>query len=573
MRRVVWVVASPVALLLGAVSIAIAWRHPDYAFADSGPAIVAEVVAGSALISFGLFWTRRRPPAFGVLLAAGGCAWFLLEWNDPAVGSSLVFTVGLVLYAAAAPLLANALLIYPSQRLTRYERAALAVGYAGSLLVLGVLPALVYDPAAQGCALCPHNLLLVHASNGLYEAFNRAGIYIGVAWTLLVVGLLGWRLVRSSVAMRGVLAPVLAAGGAYLALVGVDFVVSLARGYLSNDQIDRRLWLGQAAAVVLLALALVWSMLRVRRIRARLARLVLDLSAAPSPGGLRHALASGLGDPDLRLAYPLAPGRYVDANGSPVDLGPRSTVLLRDGVEVARLAHKPGLLDDRELIEALVSAARLALENERLRAERLAHLADLRESRARIVDASDRVRRQLERDLHDGAQQRLVALKLDLGLFRARVQRQATPDPLMLGRIERADAALDGALDDLRVLARGLFPAVLAEEGLAAAVEALAEDEPGRIGFGALPQRRLAGSVESAAYRVIAETIQQDMPGRIRVDARSDAGVLVLEVQTDCIPDDLTGLEDRVGALDGKLELGCAANGRSMIRAEIPCGS
>jgi len=298
-----------------------------------------------------------------------------------------------------------------------------------------------------------------------------------------------------------------------------------------------------------------------------------DLSAAPSPGGLRHALASGLGDPDLRLAYPLVRGRYVDADGSVVDLGPRSTVLLQDGVEVARLAHKPGLLDDRELIEALVSAARLVLENERLRAERLAHLADLRESRVRIVNAGDRVRRQLERDLHDGAQQRLVALKLDLGLVRARVQAQADPDPLLLARVDQADAALRGALDDLRVLARGLFPAVLAEEGLAAAVQALAEDEPGRVGVGALPGGRLAAAVESAAYRVFAEAIRQEAPSRIRVEARVDAGVLVLEVQTDCTPDDLIGLEDRVGALDGKLELGCAADGRAVIRAEIPCAS
>jgi signal transduction histidine kinase len=572
MRRIGWVVAWPVGLLLGAVSVAIAWRHPDYAFADSGAAVAAEALAGYALISFGLIWARRyRPASFGVLLAAGGCGWFLLECNNPAVGSSLVFTMGLALYAVAAPLLAHALLIYPSRKLTLPERAALGAAYGGSLLALGVLAALVYDPAAQGCALCARNLLLLHANDDLYGDLNHVGIYVGVAWTVAVLALLGWRLARSSVATRAVQAPVLAAGGVYLALVAADFAISVDRGYLSNDQIDRRLWLGQAAAIVLLTVALAWSMLRARRTRARVARLVLDLSASPSPGGLERALASALGDPGLRLAYPIAEGRYVDTEGHGVELGPDWTVLQRGDIELARMSHRAGLLEDRELTEALVSAARLALDNDRLRAELLARLADLRDSRVRIVAAGDRERRQLERDLHDGAQQRLVALKLELGLLSSRIGSAAESDRALLARVQHADSALGEALADLRALAVGLFPAVLAEEGFAAAVEALAEDGPGRIHVGGLPQRRLPPDVEAAAYRVVADADRQNPSTPIRVDARADARLLVVEVEGERGPGDLVGLEDRVGAVDGTLELGNRANGMPVLRAEIPC--
>ena len=143
--------------------------------------------------------TCRR---FGELLAAAGCGWFLLEWNNPGVGSPLVFTIGLVLYAAAAPLVAHALLIYPAVSLGRVERAVLALAYGGSLLALGLLPALVFDPAGQGCSQCPRNLLLVHGSPSLYRELNRGGVYVGLAWTLLVLALAGWRIACSTAAVR-----------------------------------------------------------------------------------------------------------------------------------------------------------------------------------------------------------------------------------------------------------------------------------------------------------------------------------------------------------------------------------
>jgi signal transduction histidine kinase len=561
---------------LGAAAAVIAHRNPDYAVANTTALIAVELLAGYAVIACGLESWRRRPGShIAALLAAGGCGWFLLEWNNPGVGSPLVFTIGLVLYAAAPPLIAHALLAYPAVPLTRLERAVAAAAYGGSLLLLGLLPAVVFDPAAEGCSECPRNLALIHGNASLYQDFNRAGIYLGLAWTAAAVALLGWRLARSTPALRALIAPVVGAGSLYLSSVAAEFVVSRRRGYLylSNDPLDRRLWLVAALALVLLALAIAWSWLRARRTRTRLARLVLELAETPSPGGLEHALAGSLGDPELRLSYPLDDGRYVNADGQPQQPGATSTALLRDGAEVALLTHKPGLLDDGALAEELAVAARLGLENERLHAKLLAQLADLRASRARIVTTGDTERRRLERDLHDGAQQRLVALTLELRTARLRLEVEPDPDPTLLERVQQAEDQLRGALAALRKLAAGIFPAVLVDEGLAAATEALAEETEEQLRIVRIPEGRLAPAVETTAYRLVSETLNHAHGHPITLTAFTEDGLLVIELEGARVASDLAELEDRVGALDGKLELAYTPRGHARIRAEIPCAS
>ncbi len=572
MRRLGWFAAWPAGLALGVTTALLTSSDPAYAYAASGGRIAVELLAGYALIASGLIWIRwRQSGAVGVLLVAAGCGWFLLEWNNPGVGAPLVFTVGLVFYASTPPLLAHALLTSAGPAIRVARRAVIATAYAGSLLGLGLLPALVYDPGAQGCSQCPRNLLLVHASPALYRQFNRAGLYIGLLWTALALALLVARLARSSFAARRQLIPILTPGCAYLAIVSADFAASAQRGYLSNDSVDRWLWLGEAAALTMVALAPAWSWLRARRTRTRVARLVVDLSNVPSPGGLERALARSLGDPGVRIAYPMVIGRYVDADGRPVDPGRTSTSLQREGVEVAVVSHKPGLLDDAGLVENLTATARLALDHERLRAELLAHLAELRSSRGRIVATGDQARRRLERDLHDGAQQRLVGLALALALLTAQLPTRPEPDPALLARVQEADRELRAALGDLRALANGIFPAVLADEGLAAAVWALAEEKPGTIRIGALPEQRLDPAIESAAYRVIADAVKHAVQIPISVVGHVTDGLLVVEIVGDGSPADLTDLEDRLGALDGTLELEHTANSNMTIRAEIPC--
>jgi signal transduction histidine kinase len=576
MRRLGWIAAWLAGLTLTVASVGFARGDPDLAFAATGWEVAAEVLAGGALIAGGLLIARRSSPrTFGLLLVAGGWGWFLLEWNNPGVGSALVFTIGLVLYAAAPPFIAHGLLVYPSRKLRSVEKVAVLIGYSWSLLVLGLLSALIYDPAAHGCFQCPRNLLLIQGSSTLYWQLNRLAIYVGLGWSLLVVALLGWRLTRATVATRLLQAPVLVCGCAYLGLVAGDLAVSLSRGYLSNDPVDRKLRVAQAAAIVALALALAWSAGRGRRTRSRLARLVLEFSAAPSTGALEPALARSLGDPGLKLAYAVADGRYIDSAGRPTDPGRESTALRRDGIEVARVIHKPGLLDDPELTDSLAATAGLALDNERLRAELLAHLAELRGSRTRVVAAGDRERRRLERDLHDGAQQRLVALTLELGVLRMRLQGRPHRDLDLLARIDQAARELHATLEELRALASGIFPAVLADDGLAAAIEALAEDQPGAIRIELLPDGRLDAATEVAAYRVVADTVKQALGTPVSVAVRSDDGRLVVEIDSHGPISDhteLADLEDRVGALDGTIELHHA--GRHVkIRAEIPCES
>jgi signal transduction histidine kinase len=243
------------------------------------------------------------------------------------------------------------------------------------------------------------------------------------------------------------------------------------------------------------------------------------------------------------------------------------TSLVREGRPVAVIGHAPGLFGDDQLVEEVTAAARLALENERLQAEVSARLEELRRSRARIVEAGDTERRRLERDLHDGAQQRLVGLALSLRLLRSRLSDEAAAE------LGHAEQELQSAIVELRELAHGIFPAVLADEGLAAAVEALSEDGGVPIRIDELPERRYAEPVETAAYTVVAEAVKTAR-GPLVVRGRGSGDELVIEVlseQADGL--DLVGLEDRIGALDGRLVVTRGAGDALEIRAELPCGS
>jgi signal transduction histidine kinase len=281
--------------------------------------------------------------------------------------------------------------------------------------------------------------------------------------------------------------------------------------------------------------------------------------------------AETLDDPSLELAYPLPDGRLVDAQGRAVALHPEVTPLARGGHELALLLHRPGLLDDPGLVEEVAAAARLALDNERLQAETQAQLEDLRASRARVIATGDAERRRLERDLHDGAQQQLVGLSLALRLASTHLGPEA--DPERLAHIENAQSELAAALAELRELAHGIFPAVLADEGLAAALDALTEDATMPIEITALPDERLDPAVEAAAYFVVSEIVKQGHATALIVEAAYRDRRLVIQVEGDGALDDIVGLDDRVVALDGTLTVAHNEDTRVRIRAEIPCGS
>ena len=173
----------PVGLVVGLVSVAVGGLGPFDA--------ASELAAGWLVIATGLlFWARRPASQAGPLLAAAGLAWLLVSWNTPAIGSAPGFAIGLSLYAVAPPLLAQAALAFPGGRPSRIEAAGLGLAYAATAGVLGLLPALVFDPAAQGCVRCPANPLFLTDAPGLYGGLNRAGIWLGLVWAPLLIGLL-----------------------------------------------------------------------------------------------------------------------------------------------------------------------------------------------------------------------------------------------------------------------------------------------------------------------------------------------------------------------------------------------
>ena len=290
-----------------------------------------------------------------------------------------------------------------------------------------------------------------------------------------------------------------------------------ARLFLSPRTIDVQLQgafkkLGISSRVELAGLGLAaepsFDVLRSRLARAGLAELLRDLRALRG-GALQTALARTIGDPDLVVAH-RAPGSsaYADADGSPVRLpgdgdGRGYAPVEVDGREVAALVYDASLDDDPELIEAVCAAAAIALENEQLQAESEARLTELRASRQRVIAAGDAERRRLERNLHDGAQQQLLAVALQLRL----IQRQIRQDPSAAeALVTNASDQLAESLQELRELARGMHPAVL-EFGLASALDSLAARTTVPTAVSCEVAERLPQQVELALYFVACEAL------------------------------------------------------------------
>ncbi|MGN6431531.1 MAG: ATP-binding protein [Gaiellaceae bacterium] len=579
MRRAPVVLAvAGLAIAAGAVSLIVARHDPAYSFA--GTSVVGRTAllgGGFALVGAGLtFWFRRPATQFGLLLVVGGLAWFLLEWNSPGAQASLVFTAGLVFYAFCPAVIGHTVLAFPVGRLSsRLERTVVATAYVGAFLVLGLLPTLLFDPSRSPCGDgCARNLLLITARNATAAHLVRIGVWLGVVWAFALALVVVLRFVRISATARRSGWLVFSAGAVYLSLVGAMYAGSLRRGFLWNGELERRLWFGQAVALAGIALGVAWSRARAWRDRSAVTQLMVDLAQSPPPGGLRDALATIVGDPTLELAYPLeGSDRFVDIHGRPVVLsaGKQKTTLVGDGRPLAVAAHAPALLDDDQLVSEIAAAARLALENERLRAEEAARQEELRRSRARIVEAADTERRGLERDLHDGAQQHLAGLSVSLRLLRSRLV--AGADPQLVAKLAAAEADLQGAMAGLRELAHGIFPGVLTDGGLGAAVAALAEDTNVPICIEHMPPDRFAPMVEAAAYLLVAETAAATA-GDLAVRAGRHDTTLVLEIRArDVRPQlDRAEFEDRVGAAEGQLTLE-RSNHCVKIHAEFPCAS
>ena len=397
---------------------------------------------------------------------------------------SLVWSVARVTDALGIPVAVWLVLAYPSGRLrTRYDRGVVLfvwLVYAAWVLKEVVLAG---DWWALGCAPdCVHNVIVVAPNRELHELATN-GILVILAAVVAPLVLIGiWRHWRAAgAAGRRTLLPVVVAIAVY-----AGFQVAETLGQVFQLQPVTAFFDGPSGTVVhviapsLLPLGvLLVTVLAIWR-RTRIADLVVELGRGVPVGGLRDVLARTLGDPSLQLAFaaPSGPG-FVDAAGLQVELpstgsSRQVTRLERDGDLLGILVHDPAIeADEPGLADAVGNAARLALENERLAAQVRAQLEEVRASRTRIVEAADAERRRVERDLHDGAQQRLVALAL-----RLQVAKETMSGGTSL--LDEATAELRTAIGEVRGLARGVHPTILTEAGLAAAVESLAERTPCR---------------------------------------------------------------------------------------------
>ena len=336
------------------------------------------------------------------------------------------------------------------------------------------------------------------------------------------------------------------------------------------------IFLARSLALVALALGLTREVVRTRRTRAAVARLANELGEAPPPGKLRETLAGVLGDPALDVVYWLPRSqRFVDASGrarsAPVaGQGRALTPILREGRTVAVVIHDAATVDGSRLQQEIGGAARLAVENERLQAEVLAQLAELRASRVRIVELGDAARRRLERDLHDGAQQRLLALSYELRLAHAAAV--ADGDPALEAMLGAACDEAQATLDELRESRARHLPGDPRRggpgPGTRDARRRRADPRRARRRGG----RALPAAVESAAYVVVSRggrrRGRRGAPPSSRSLPGATADRLVIDVDDDGQARDaaLVHVADRVGALGGDVQLGATD-----VRAEIPC--
>jgi signal transduction histidine kinase len=571
--------AGPVALALALGALAVAQgpgRFTTYA-GRSGLTAALTVVAGLALVVAGLVTAfGRRAGWIGDLAVVAGLVWFAPVWVGWDRGPSLVRSLGTLAAGFIFPLLLHLVFAYPSGRLhgAAARTLVLAVYLEAALVALG--RALFRDPFFDpNCwANCTDNLFLLHSLPRLARAIEVADRWFTVAAAAaLVTTLCAWRLLRDSGPARRALLPV-ALPALLLAAAAIAHAVALQRRPLEDpaDPTFRTIFVIGCAAVILLAAGLVWAAVRTRVQRRAVARIATSLGQAPPPGSLQAALAQAIGDPELHIAYWLPDSRrHVDASGRPVAqpvTGPGRvvTALVRDGRRIAVVSHTAALPD---LEPEIGAAVRLALENERLQAEALAQLDQLRASRVRIVETGDSERRRLERDLHDGAQQRLLALSYDLRL--ARAQAQADGDSHTGSLLTQASDQAQATLAELRELAHGIYPAILTEAGLAAALATLADAAPLPVEIRDAAQGRYPTGVETAAYLLVAEALD-DAAGRgashAAVSAMHDGGRLVITVQDNGTDrtSSMVQLADRVGALDGSLDVE-----PRWLRAELPC--
>jgi signal transduction histidine kinase len=577
MARKQWLVACAAVLAgSGAVWLA-AHGGPDR---PTEPSAVLTALVGASLIGSGLgLWHTRPENRLGPVMVLTGFAWFaglLVESSSPGL-----YTIGMAVEYVFIAGFIYLVLSFPSGRLqTRLDGAVVASTLLLTTLVTWLAMLFGQRRGLRCGPECPDNLIQVAHDNGLALALLNV-VRIGGAFVLLTaLVIMGRRWLRASAPQRRAVAPVLLAGGATFLALGVTILNDLLGGPWGSFPAEVFFYMSATVPV-----AIMYVLLQRRLARGMVAGLVVELGEPGHATDLRAALAAALGDPSLELAYWYpAENHYVRSDGRAIELpapdsGRSSTLVERDGQPIAALLHDPALEHNAELVQSVCAAAGLALENERLQAELRARLDELQASRSRLVHATDAERRRIERDLHDGTQQRLVSIAMSLGLLESKLPEEAAEaGPI----VRETREALALVLQELRELTHGIHPPLLVERGLPAALDDLCRRA-------ALPTRlelaltdRLPEEIETAVYFFVSEALtngaKHSHGSAMRIAAKSDGRWVTVEVTDDGIGgatpaggSGLRGLADRVEALGGQFTVSSPPGRGTTLRAEVPC--
>jgi len=572
-------VALPVAcVLFGGFTVLVVGSQsvpPTSYAATSATAHIATDVTAVALLAAAAVGAIVRPRgSIAPLIAATGVAWLAPDWIGWDDGPPAARSVAMVVAPLLLPLLAHLVLAYPAGRIDgRLARAFLVLGY-GTAAAVSLGLALFRDPFLDlYCwANCTDNVFLLRSELDLWRPLDRFWLRAEVLIGVLAAAAGVWRLARATpVARRSMWFVVLPAGAAALAMAAYAMLLMADRAEDPTAISFRAVFFVRAGALLATAIGVMGGVWRVQRTERGITRLAVQLGATPPPGSLGPALAHSLGDDGLAVAYWLpSSGRYVDASGQEVDPQPApgqaSTTIVRDGQPVAVVIHDDAVSPAAEF----GAATRLAVDNERLRAEVLAQLGDLRASQARIVTTADTARRRLERNLHDGAQQRLLAASYELRL--ACSAATAAGETALADAVAEASKQAQEAITDLRDLAHGIFPAILTEAGLEPALRSMADRAMLPVELDEVVSRRYPPAVETAAYLLVAaaiDTANQVSAAFVAASVVEDDGHLVVEVRTgseDRAFDVGVDIADRVGALGGRIVVD-----HGSVKAEFPC--
>jgi len=552
-----------------------------------------ELVGLSYIVAGTIAWHRRPDNRIGPAILITGITSFIpvfVRVPIPAVTSvAFAFAWLTNLFAAFV------LLTYPSGRFfSGTARLVFWVAVVGTVIPI-VARLFLLDtgsdfssttgpsPLSYGCD-CPNPFVLL-PDDVLFGAAMLVARLLTVLVAVMVLVLIVRRWSGATAARRRQLVPVVFAG----AVGAAAFAIDLSAFYTSNGEqpilavTSVALVLGRAAVPIGFLLGL----LRTHFDWSLVGRLVVELGGAPSPERIEAMVAATLHDPSVQLGYwsPAAQA-FIGAAGDriePVATATRAVAMVdRNGQSIAAIVHDPALLEDPGLVASVSAAVGLAIENQSLTAELQTQLDEVRASRARIVSAADAERARLERDIHDGAQQRLLALMIELRIAREAVGED--PNPELVPRLDRAMTSLRSATDELRELARGVRPAILADAGLGPAVRTLAEHSGCPVELSIDLNGRLDAAVESAAYFVVAESLANVVRhasatvARVAISTESDPGRIVVAVTDDGVGgasvnrgSGIRGLKDRVEALGGQLTVDSRAGKGTRIRVELPC--